>query len=450
MNYNILIVLSLVSFSNLSGQYATVKKHSDIISHKDFTFLEELTKAVLDSSRILPGEYATSESGLNNSGGILIRPGGRNAYPSFWIRDYAMSLDCGFVNPEEQEHMLLLTASTQCDRAWITNNGSLIPYGSIADHIRIDDSKPIYFPGTYDYNNQGNKIWGMTPPYSDQYFFIHMAYYYVKSLSDVSMLSKNVNGTKMIDRLEIAFKVVPSREENDIVYTTKDFRGVDFGFRDVITITGDLCMPSIFKYRAAKEMSELFVLLGENEKAEQYGSMALNIKEAIPGIFADERGMLKASTGKSNQPDIWSTALSIEYGILEGVHLLKACNILAELYQEGEIAYKGHIRHIAKSDDFNEETSWEVALCKKNTYQNGAYWGTPVGWVSAAIARVDNKLAQKLVSEFISELRETDFRKGINFGGPFECFYTSEDKQNPIYLTSVACPYSVLMKEGNQ
>ena len=450
MNYKILVVLSLVSFSNLSGQYETEKKHSDIISHNDFTFLEELTKAVLDSSRIFPGEYATSESGLNNSGGILIRPGGRNAYPSFWIRDYAMALDCGFVNPEEQTHMLLLTASTQCDRAWITNNGSLIPFGSVADHIRIDDGLPIYFPGTYDYNNQGNKIWGKTPPYSDQYFFIHMAYYYVESLSDISILSKNINGIKMIDRLEIAFNVVPSSVENHIVYTTDDFRGVDFGFRDVITITGDLCMPSIFKYRAAKEMSELFILLGENEKAEQYGSIALKIKEAIPGIFADERGMLKASTGKSSQPDIWSTALAIEYGILEGVHLLKACNILTELYQEGEIAYKGHIRHIAKSDDFNEETSWEVALCKKNTYQNGAYWGTPVGWVSAAIARVDKKLAQKLVGEFILELRETDFRKGVNFGGPFECFYTSENKQNPIYLTSVACPYIVLMKEDNQ
>jgi hypothetical protein len=276
-----------------------------------------------------------------------------------------------------------------------------------------------------------------------------MAYHYVKSLSDVSMLSKTINGITMMDRLEIAFNVVPSGEENQIVYTTDDFRGVDFGFRDVITITGDLCMPSIFKFRAAREMSELYELIGEYKKAEEYSSVALKIKEVLPAIFANEKGMLKASTGKSSQPDIWSTALAVEFGILEGVNLLNACNSLAGYYREGEIACKGHIRHIAKSDDFNEETSWEFALCKKNTYQNGAYWGTPVGWVSAAIARVDKKLAQRLVSEYISELRETDFRKGINFGGPFECFYTPEDKQNPLYLTSVACPYIALKSVGN-
>ena len=80
--------------------------------------------------------------------------------------------------------MLLLTASTQCNQTWVTKNGSMVPFGAIADHIRIDDSKPIYFPGTYDYNEQGTKEYGMTPPYDDQFFFIHMAYYYVISTGD--------------------------------------------------------------------------------------------------------------------------------------------------------------------------------------------------------------------------------------------------------------------------
>ena len=296
----LIIIFVLFYLPELYGQHNAGQKQTSIISEKDFAFLEELTKAVLDSSRILPGESATATSGLNNSGGILIRPGGRNAYPSFWIRDYAMALDCGFITREEQEHMLILTASTQCDQAWITKNGSFIPYGSIADHVRIDDNKPIYFPGTMDYDKQGNKIFGMTPPYSDQYFFIHMAYFYVKSVDDVSILTRNINSTNLIDRLEIAFKVVPSRDDSHIVYTTDDFRGVDFGFRDVITITGDLCIPSIFKYRASIEMTELFKLLGEDKRAEYYSTIAEKIKKAIPETFADHSGMLNASTGKSS------------------------------------------------------------------------------------------------------------------------------------------------------
>ena len=119
-------------------------ENPELLSKQDLQFLKGLTSSVMDSSRIYPGQKAVDYFGPNNTGGTLIRPGGRNAYPSFWIRDYAMSLESGLVKPQEQKHMLLLTASTQCDQTWITKGGSMIPYGAIADHIRIDDSLPIF------------------------------------------------------------------------------------------------------------------------------------------------------------------------------------------------------------------------------------------------------------------------------------------------------------------
>jgi hypothetical protein len=151
-----------------------------------------------------------------------------------------MSVDCGFVSEEEQKHMLQLTASTQCDQTWISKTGSIIPLGTIADHIRIDDSKPIYFPGTYDNMNQGGEKWGMVPPYSDQYFFIHMAYNYVKNTGESKILFQEVNGIKLINRLELAYNVPPVQQGGVLVHTSDNFRGVDFGFRDVIYMTGDL------------------------------------------------------------------------------------------------------------------------------------------------------------------------------------------------------------------
>ena len=98
----------------------------------------------------------------------------------------------------------------------------------------------------------------MFPPYDDQFFFIHMAYYYIKTTSDTTILNHKINDLALIDRLETAFKVPPSRLDNHIVFTTDDYRGVDFGFRDAIEITGDLCITSIFKFRAAIELSEIF------------------------------------------------------------------------------------------------------------------------------------------------------------------------------------------------
>jgi hypothetical protein len=415
-----------------------------IVTAEDFEFLKGLTQAVLDSSRIRPGQQLVSPFGANNTGGTLIRPGGRETYPSFWIRDYAMTLETGFVTKEEQKHMLLLTASTQCDQSWITEGGSLVPFGAIADHIRVDDLKPIYFPGTYDYDEQGVEAFGMTPPYCDQYYFIYMADYYLRTTKDRNILDKLINGMRLVDRLEIAFKIPPSRQDNHLIYTNDTFRGVDFGFRDAIRITGDLSYPSILKYRAAYQLAAIFDEVGDREKARGYRQIAQQLKEAIPRTFLNKDGMLRASTGKGGQADVWGTALAVYLGILEGENAKQAGQHLAQAYAAGKLAYKGSVRHIIHGEDFSEETAWEDAIVPKNQYQNGAYWGTATGWVVYAIANVDAAVASRLISDYIAGLRESDFRKGIGFSGPYECYFPPQYTRGPVYLTTVSVPYIVL------
>ncbi|MEO8764502.1 MAG: hypothetical protein ABI416_09455, partial [Ginsengibacter sp.] len=219
--------------------------------------------------------------------------------------------------------------------------------------------------------------------------------------------------------------------------------GVDFGFRDAIEITGDLSFTSILKYRAANELAELFQQLGNKEKVNKYHQTALRIKQALPLLFLNKDGMLLASTGISAQRDVWATAFAINLQLLEGEHLLKACRHLASAYKNGTLSFKGSIRHILTSDDYNDKTAWQNAIAGKNQYQNGAYWGTPVGWVALAIARVDSTSARQLVKEYINDLRENDFRKGSMFGAPFECFYPPAYTRGPVYLATVSCPYIV-------
>jgi len=147
LTLNLLFSLTIIGQNKISG----------LLSDNDLKFLEGLTKDVVERSRIYSKQLISKEFRANNSGGTLIKPGGRDSYPAFWIRDYAMSIESGFITLEEQKHMLFLTASCQCDQTWISDGGCMIPMGAIPDHIRIDDSRPIYFPGTYDYKGQGNK-----------------------------------------------------------------------------------------------------------------------------------------------------------------------------------------------------------------------------------------------------------------------------------------------------
>ena len=412
----------------------------DLLQTEDLAFLKQMVKDVMDSSRIYPNQIISDNFGPNQTGGILIRPGGRNSYPAFWIRDYAMSIQSGFVTQEEQKHMLLLTAKTQSDEFKFTKWGTFIPKGAVADHIRIDDGKPIYFPCTYSYENQGDKKWGMQPPFCDQFFFIQMAFHYVTSFSAFHSLNENINGIRLLDRLELAYQMPPTDSITGLIEVNNENRGVDFGFRDAIYITGKLCFASLLKYQASLQLAHLFQETGDEKKVLMYKNEAAKIKKSIIKTFKNKDGMLFASTETSAQADVWATSLAIHFDVLRGNNRLKAAKHLLRGYISGELSQNGNIRHILKSDDFNENSSWEKSLVPKDIYQNGAYWGTPVGWVCKAIAYVDQVAAQKLASEYIQDLREGDFRKGGDFGAPWECF-NGNAKQNPVYLTSVAVPF---------
>lgn len=413
-------------------------------------FLEELTRVVMDSSRILPGQVVASGFGVNRTGGTLIRPGGRSSYPSFWIRDYAMSLPSGFVTLEEQRHMLLLTASTQSNRSWKTAKGAMVPMGSIADHIRPDDGVPIYFPGTYDPAQQGDPAFGTLPPFCDQFFFVDMAYWYLKSGGSAKILDTMIQGRSVLDRLELAFSLPPTRADSALVHATEADRGVDFGFRDVIAMTGDLLYPSLLKYHAALEMAELWRLKGRTEKVKFYSDIASVLKKEIPTTFADGSGMLRASTGKSRQRDVWGTTLAVYFGVLEGDEAKAAGRyLLKEWKPETQFFRHGGVRHVVPSDDFDSTTSWESSLAKKGDYQNGGYWGTPVGWVAVTVALVDLPSANGLIDAFVVDLQDQDFRKGPAYGAPWEC-YNKNEPQNPVYLTTVACPYIALKGLGRK
>lgn len=414
----------------------------ELLQTEDLAFLQQMVKDVMDSSRIYPNQLISDNFGPNQTGGILIRPGGRNSYPAFWIRDYAMSIQSGFVTQEEQKHMLLLTAKTQSDEFKFTKWGSFIPKGAVADHIRIDDGKPIYFPGTYSYENQGDKKWGMQPPFCDQFFFIQMAFDYVTAFSAFHSLNENINGIRLLDRLELAYQMPPTDSITGLIEVNNENRGVDFGFRDAIYITGKLCFASLLKYQASLQLALLFLEMGDKKKALMYKNEATKIKNSIIKTFKNKDGMLLASTETSAQADVWATSLAIYFDVLRGNNRLKAAKHLLQGYISGELSQNGNIRHILKSDDFNENSSWEKSLVPEDTYQNGAYWGTPVGWVCKAIAYVDKVAAQKLASEYIQDLREGDFRRGGDFGAPWECF-NGNAKQNPVYLTSVAVPFII-------
>ncbi|MCA8949543.1 MAG: hypothetical protein KDE27_08565, partial [Planctomycetes bacterium] len=61
--------------------------------------------------------------------------------------------------------------------------------------------------------------------------------------------------------------------------------------------------------------------------------------------------------------------------------------------------------------------------------------------------RVDRALAARLLAELVADLRAGDFRRGPEFGAPYECAHPEGDyHQNPVYMTSVATPLAAILR----
>ncbi len=257
---------------------------------EDITFLRQMAADLVEASRVRPGEMVAGY-GPNTTGGTLIRPGGRDCYPAFWIRDYAMSLGCGLITPEEQEHALLLTARLQADADRRTGSGGQILRGSIADHITFG-GLPIFYPGTLDdYEGQGGP-WGPLPPFDNAFFFIFMAWKLAIFHGRENLLSTPVNGVALGERLHLAFASVPGDPQTGLVKCTRANRGVSFGFTDTVYHTGKLLFASLLKWQAARRMEEISHILKETERAQQYRETQQRIQESLPGTFSHPSGLL--------------------------------------------------------------------------------------------------------------------------------------------------------------
>jgi hypothetical protein len=413
----------------------------------DLRFLRDLAAAVLEAARVRPSERVGS-SHPNTTGGTLIRPGGRGCYPAFWIRDFAMSVDCGLILPAELRHGVEGMARTQATTTRHVPGVSTIPAGAIADHVNFDGT-PIFFPGTYASDEQGAP-WGFQPPFDNPFWFIHAATALVgpalragRSADGSSdgpadgSESRPCRGRMWREEMERAFAVAPSDPATGLVVCTEANRGVSFGFMDTVVQTGALLFASLLRWQAARELG--------------WPKIADEIARQLPVTFADSSGLLRASTGRSAQPDVWGSAFAVAIGAVTGATADQIGETLRDADRAGQLSWQGQIRHVLTIYDHRPTSAWECCVGDQpvNRYQNGAYWGTATGWVCEAIARVDEPAARRLAAAYLDYLRAEDFRRGDDFGAPWECVHPAGDyRQNPVYLTSVTCPLASFQRLG--
>lgn len=415
---------------------------------EELAFLAGLTRATVEASRVRPGEKI-GDYPRNSLPHTVIRPGGRQCYPAVWTQDFCMTLDSGFVTDEEARQHLMLIANGQNGRdARQLQSGACIPPFAIPDHLTFD-GRPVYFPGTYSSGeDQGGEPWGIRPPSNNYYDFIAIAYHLWRRTGSIDFLSEPINGMVLWERLKLAFYVPEFDPGTGLVATAAEQRAVGFIFCDSIYMTGKLCFASLLRRRAALQLAEMDVARGESPLASECRGEAERIKGHLASSFRDPArigGWLMAATEVGRQADVWGTIYALFLKVLSGKDEEAAREEIVEAIHRGTILYRGAVRHVPTNLDARPDSAWERTPTAHNTYQNGAYWHTPTGWLVAVLWDSHRSIAIQVIHEMVRALREEDFRRGPEFNAPWECLgHSPEISQNALFLASVTTPYGVL------
>jgi hypothetical protein len=437
--------------TNTLPALVAVRSVSKRLPKEDLAFLREMTRDVVEASRVKPNSNGGGRWPLTNSCGFTLITPGKDTYTAFWVRDFSMSMESGFITAEELRDHLLLVCKAQNGPAELKLvNGLHVPAWAIPDHINYD-GRPTYYPGTYaSGQDQGAGACGRVPPIDDHYEFVHIAYTCWRATRDTDIFEIEVNGATVFQRLENAFASPTVDSETGLAQTTEADRAVGFGFCDGEIHTGKLLFASLLRYRAAGELAELAKALGHRERVAGYHQIQTTIRANVVPTFGDLRrrgGWLRAATGLSSQPDVWGTLFALHLGLLDRAEAAAARNMVADAVRRGTITLEGGVRQVPTDLDFSKTTAWERSMCAINTYQNGGYWHTASGWLIEALWKTDRPLALQVFREMLAHLRAQDFRKGPGYGAPWEVYGPNgQARQNGVYMTSVALPYGILKR----
>ncbi len=425
-------------FSSFAVQPAQAEP---LLSSEELSFLRGVAKETLKSCVVEPG--AVSSGKTNTLGFRAITPGG---YPAIWIQDFTIIYSSGLIPREDGiRHLKLILEKQNGAVAKDLGKGVIVPPFAIADHINVDGN-PVFFPGTYDPVANQNGEFGFRPPTNNQFDVIWLSQLLADSVNAKQFLNQKIAGRSIYERLKLAFDVPEVDPTTQLVHTTEERRAVGFIFYDTVYMTGDLLMASLIRFRAAKQLASLATKMGEYEDAKHFLEIAEKISSNIVPVFGDHNGThggwLKASTGVSSQPDVWGNIYALYVGAINGKNrerLLKT--IVLALAKPGEIEFEGAIRHVPLSFDASPTTAWERARPKHNTYMNGAYWHTPVGWLLTVMADDYPDLAKKEKGHWLNHLRKQD-------GRVWECIgWEGKANKNPSFASSIALPFGILYNQ---
>jgi hypothetical protein len=346
------------------------------------TSAEALTWLRQRSTQMIRDCRRTTKSGI-----AAFPPQVGGGYDAFWLRDYAYMLEGNagaFTDRELIDACHFFINAQRSD-------------GAMVDCVKFDGT-PVYMPG--------NGTLGRNPVADGSQFAVDVAWQTFKKTRDTNLVAE------IASKLIVGMKAVPRNPSTGLVHIMPgaEVDRCPYGFTDSVHKQGDELFCSLLFVQASRQLADLLEAVGRNGEAGYWRDQAAQVSRKIREVFWDPGiGLFRAATLVCNQPDIWGSAFAVTLGVADREQARAVARYFKEHY--GEIVKRGQLRHLPGG------MFWEATFTKPGTYQNGAYWATPVGWFVETLDLADHKLADQTVIDLVDDFIATrDENECINDG----------------------------------
>ena len=367
------MVLAILGSSRSEGQH-TSPNHSYGLTEDQTGWMKEATLKMLEGCR------------LKGAGGTWLHtPDGVGNYKSLWTRDFYYMVEYAgdLMDPDEIKASISYLIDGQRED------------GCIPDRVNTA-GQPVYSPGPPGKPMADHAL-------DNASFMAMLVCSYVDQYQDDALFRKlEPQLSKALDFVSVG--------KNLLVYNDPEDPQCVYGFTDIVLKTGNLLFSSLLFYKANLEMYHLSKKLACGTP-EIYKERAEKVRQNIHVLWSEDHGMFWAADRDCRQVDIWGSAYAVDVGVTTERQAAKIALYLENHIEQ--IAWKGQIRHLPLS-----EGTWDKLFkpCEEGTYQNGAYWATPLPWIIPVLARANPGLAGDMLDTVITHFQEKGIHECINEG----------------------------------
>jgi hypothetical protein len=184
-------------------------------------------------------------------------------------------------------------------------------------------------------------------------------------------------------------------------------------------------------WNATRILADLYDDAGPSfaAQASALRTQAAHVREQISAeLWSDKLGAFVAATElESDRISVWGNAFAGASGLANATQSAAIFSLFKD--READIFWEGQVRQ-TPAPNF-----WDSTHTGPHTYQDGAYWGTPLHHALTFIGQYDNGMACRLLHDSIASYRS----HGINeWAGPF---YPAGISGAPGYVASAAGSY---------